>query len=965
MDEMKKTKSETQNSNTRSVFWQTLVMEGVLLLIYLYAFLFSESSSTPLLITKAGFFLAIILGLAGIAATTQNRQELGIRLILYPLLLVGLVVASMIQERVLPVSFVLLVVFGLGFGWVIPKSQRQEYSIAFATVLVMVWVIEWLNPAWRQPSQLVQAGPIGAVIMAIVFAVILLRAFWGRMLKFLRVSIRNRLISIVIGAALLPVLLVSIFLGGITYVRVQDELIQTTFDRLDAIEEIKVNQLSSYMSERASDMDALNDAMGSMLSESLKKMQAINALKYDQMNRLFQTWDADVRDVASDPGVVLGIQDLTNNFQTLGSAQTRALYLGKSNLESAGDGSGYSLAHFEQHGFFSGYTAIHGYEDAFLIDLSGNVVYSAQKTDVFATNLITGPYKDSNLAKLFRNLISTQAGRSQLVDVALFEGQYAMFIGSPIYDGPTPAGMLIYQLPLDVIKNIAAERTGQGVTGDTFIIAMEDDGRITYRSDRTSAGNERFVLGYDITDIASQSQRNALDGKSGSGLVVGSTGEARINAYGPLEIEGLKWAVFTSVSAAEALSPTHLTNEKDFLTNYKEIYGYYDIFLIHPNGYIFYTVAKEADYQTNILTDEFSDSNLAALVNEVLDSKSYGFADFAYYEPSGGAPAAFFGIPVLNSEGVIQLIVAAQVSVDDINNIMNEAHGLGETGETYIIGQDFLGRMDSRFIEQFGVETTVLNPDYAVNTEAVRSAINGESGQGTIIDYRGLPVMSVWKPFTISKTESSQSNNLVWAVMTEIDEAEALTPVNQLAGSLGLIIGLAVLVVGALAVIIGVRFASGFVNPILSLTESATQVSAGNLSQRTDIKSEDEIGTLSNTFNTMTAQLQDTLEGLEQRVAARTKDLATVAEISTSTSTIREPFRMLETAVHLTQRGFNLYHAHVFTYHKDEGKLQIVACGYKEGDEHDRDARYNKHSSRTRTVSRCARRAYPKAGYRQ
>jgi len=43
----------------------------------------------------------------------------------------------------------------------------------------------------------------------------------------------------------------------------------------------------------------------------------------------------------------------------------------------------------------------------------------------------------------------------------------------------------------------------------------------------------------------------------------------------------------------------------------------------------------------------------------------------------------------------------------------------------------------------------------------------------------------------------------------------------------------------------------------------------------------------------------------------------------------------LANMVRLTQRGFNLYHAHVFTYQKEIEGLQIVACGYKEGDEHE------------------------------
>jgi GAF domain-containing protein len=106
-----------------------------------------------------------------------------------------------------------------------------------------------------------------------------------------------------------------------------------------------------------------------------------------------------------------------------------------------------------------------------------------------------------------------------------------------------------------------------------------------------------------------------------------------------------------------------------------------------------------------------------------------------------------------------------------------------------------------------------------------------------------------------------------------------------------------------------------------------------NLTVKTDSK--DELGTLSNAFNKMTSQLRDLIGSLEGRVAARTKDLATVANISTQTSIIQDPFKMLEAAVHLTQRGFNLYHAHVFTYHEDSNDLQILVCGYREGDVHE------------------------------
>ena len=70
-------------------------------------------------------------------------------------------------------------------------------------------------------------------------------------------------------------------------------------------------------------------------------------------------------------------------------------------------------------------------------------------------------------------------------------------------------------------------------------------------------------------------------------------------------------------------------------------------------------------------------------------------------------------------------------------------------------------------------------------------------------------------------------------------------------------------------------------------------------------------------------------------VTKRAAELQTVAAISTTAATISDIQKMLESVVHLTQRGFGLYHAHVFIYNENMERLEIVACGYKEGDEHE------------------------------
>ncbi|MBN1666186.1 MAG: HAMP domain-containing protein, partial [Anaerolineales bacterium] len=87
--------------------------------------------------------------------------------------------------------------------------------------------------------------------------------------------------------------------------------------------------------------------------------------------------------------------------------------------------------------------------------------------------------------------------------------------------------------------------------------------------------------------------------------------------------------------------------------------------------------------------------------------------------------------------------------------------------------------------------------------------------------------------------------------------------------------------VGALlfVILVGALFGNVFARPIRSLADTARQVAAGDLSAQAEVLTEDEVGTLATVFNTMTAQLSQTLAGLETRVAARTRDLQLAAQI--------------------------------------------------------------------------------------
>jgi len=143
------------------------------------------------------------------------------------------------------------------------------------------------------------------------------------------------------------------------------------------------------------------------------------------------------------------------------------------------------------------------------------------------------------------------------------------------------------------------------------------------------------------------------------------------------------------------------------------------------------------------------------------------------------------------------------------------------------------------------------------------------------------------------------------------------------------------LAIGVVVALFALFLSQTLTGPIVRLTKVAESISGGDIYAQAWVESKDEIGTLAGAFNHMTSQMRNFVVTLEQSVKDRTKALSSVAEVSTTASTILDVDKMLQTVVYLTQRRFGLYHAHVFTYDEVTDLLSIVACGWKEGDEHE------------------------------
>jgi len=196
-------------------------------------------------------------------------------------------------------------------------------------------------------------------------------------------------------------------------------------------------------------------------------------------------------------------------------------------------------------------------------------------------------------------------------------------------------------------------------------------------------------------------------------------------------------------------------------------HDYYDIFIINSNGDVLYTVAKEAASATNLIGGPYADSGLGRLFRSLMSEGTrdqVAFEDFSNFAPSNDEPAAFIGSRIYSGDEWIG-VYAVQIPTRPINEIMQFSSGMGETGETYLVGDDGLMRSDSRFFSESSIlKTTVTSP-------SVAKALSGEVGIEIVEDYRGIPVYSAYQPFDFEGTR--------WAVLAEQDVAEVVAPAKD------------------------------------------------------------------------------------------------------------------------------------------------------------------------------------------
>jgi two-component system NarL family sensor kinase len=192
-------------------------------------------------------------------------------------------------------------------------------------------------------------------------------------------------------------------------------------------------------------------------------------------------------------------------------------------------------------------------------------------------------------------------------------------------------------------------------------------------------------------------------------------------------------------------------------------------------------------------------------------------------------------------------VLAFKINADIINTIMldnNPLNGLGESGEAYLVGPDYLLRSTSRF------HSNSRHPIEA-STQGVKFAFQDITGTSIFKDYRNVKVLSSYSKLNI--------NGLNWVVLTEIDHQEAMIPIKNYGYNITyILITLSLLLLGVVAIL-----ANTIAAPIRKLRNETEKIASGIYEPIKDIKAEGEIMELIEAFNQMAKTIKNQQENLK------------------------------------------------------------------------------------------------------
>ena len=269
-----------------------------------------------------------------------------------------------------------------------------------------------------------------------------------------------------------------------------------------------------------------------------------------------------------------------------------------------------------------------------------------------------------------------------------------------------------------------------------------------------------------------------------------------------------------------------------------------EVFLIDINGLV--VVSTDPNHEDFSMQDErfFQDGLKHSLVQPPV-----------YAELYDRQPIIFAATPVYDEQHTLRGVLVGAAGLKTLEEIMGERAGLGGSGETYLVGGDY------RMLTTPRIPQNEAFP--FVMTQGAQLAVQKKQGGNALYNNYQQPPVAVlgvyrWLP------------GLQAALLAEQSQAEAFAAIYQ---NMRLTLGLT-LFTALLCTLFAILVTRRIAVPLEHLTAAAVRMASGDLDQKVSIERQDELGDLAAAFNAMARQLGELIDNLEERVSARTGELA-------------------------------------------------------------------------------------------
>ncbi|OBH58317.1 cyclase [Mycobacterium colombiense] len=380
-------------------------------------------------------------------------------------------------------------------------------------------------------------------------------------------------------------------IGAVEYVAARNALLPAASERMTQLREAQKRAIETLFSDLSDSLVVYS--RGSTASDAVQAFtagfdQLANApVDPGQQRALVDFYNERlIKPLERDTGNKLALDAVlpSNNSQRYLQAHYTVAAHGSSNgaaPDDAGDGSAWSAANARFNGYFREIATRFEYRDALLLDTRGNVVYTVRKSASLGTNVLTGPYRQSNLRGAYEKAMA--ANSVNFVWITDFQpyqpqlGQPIAWLVAPIGPPGKPAGVLALPLPIAKVNRIMTadkqwRAAGMGQTAETYLAGpdnlMRSDSRLfledpqRYRREALAAGARRETVDTAmrwggttlVQPVATPAVRAAQRGETGTVTDTGYLGRRELASYAPLSLPNsdLHWSIVATRETSEA-----------------------------------------------------------------------------------------------------------------------------------------------------------------------------------------------------------------------------------------------------------------------------------------------------------------------------------------------------------------------------------------------------------------------------